>query len=200
MAAKKREETIVLPALDIRTLKVKIVGTTPLVVHAWSEKAKRMMREKQQKRARLAKDAKNPEEEFQSSRYIVDGKDVFPAIAFKSAIIDSARFTDGVPMTILRGAVFIRGDWVVIDYESCDMREDMVRVGGKGPGTGTADMRYRAEYKNWSATLELDYNASVLQAEQVVNLVRLSGFSIGIGEMRPGKGGQLGRFNVEAAA
>ena len=47
--ASKKEEVVEIRPLDIKEVKIKIVGDTPLIVHAWSEKAKRMMLEAQMK-------------------------------------------------------------------------------------------------------------------------------------------------------
>ena len=45
MAAKKTEDIIAIRPIEIKHVPIRIVGDTPLVVHAWSEKAKRMMLE-----------------------------------------------------------------------------------------------------------------------------------------------------------
>jgi hypothetical protein len=37
------------------------------------------------------------------------------------------------------------------------MREDMVRV-----GMGTADIRYRGEYRTWRVKLQIRYNANMI--------------------------------------
>jgi hypothetical protein len=36
----KVEEPIVLPKLNIQTMKLRIIGDSPLICHAWSKKAK----------------------------------------------------------------------------------------------------------------------------------------------------------------
>ena len=41
--AKKATEEISIRKLDIRTAKIRVVGDTPLIVHAWSEKARKEM-------------------------------------------------------------------------------------------------------------------------------------------------------------
>jgi hypothetical protein len=190
-------ETMNLPKLDIRTAVVEIVGTSPLIVHAWGEKSKRQMREKQQKLAKMAKEAKDPEADFESSKYLnAERKDCVPAGAFRNAIISSGRFADGIPMTKITGSVFFPDNLVPLAFDKCVMREDMVRVGGKGPGTGTADLRYRAEYQGWKVKLRVEYNATIISLEQLLNLVSLAGFSVGICEWRPEKKGQFGRFTV----
>ena len=51
MATKKTEEIMIQPII-IEKRTITIVGDTPLIVHAWSEKAKKEMLEKQQKKTK----------------------------------------------------------------------------------------------------------------------------------------------------
>ena len=74
-------------------------------------------------------------------------------------------------------------------------REDMVRI-----GMGTADIRYRGEFWPWWVTIEVKHNANLLSAEQIVNLFNTSGFGVGVGEWRPERDGQFGRFHVAESA
>jgi hypothetical protein len=88
-----------------------IVGTTPLITHAWSEKAKQEMRDKQTGKAKPKKDAKDPEADFQASKYrLPDGREAFPAVAFKAAIVNAARLFEGITMTELRQTVYVHGE------------------------------------------------------------------------------------------
>ena len=191
---------IKLPEVDFRVALVTVKGISPLIVHAWSEKAKGMMRDKQQKQARVAKEAKNPEADYLASKYLDSkGRDCVPAAGFRNAMISAGRFSEGVPMTIIRGSIFVLADaegLIPIEAHECRMREDMVRVGGKGPGTGVADLRYRAEYNPWQCRLKIQYNANSLSLAQVLNLTRLAGMSVGLCEWRPEKNGQYGRFDI----
>lgn len=190
---KKPETKIELPTINTKRVAVRVVGKTALIVHAWSEKAKRQMRDKQQKRAKMAKEAKDPNADFEGAKYLdANGKDCVRAAFFKNAIVSACRYAEDLKMTVIRGALFVEGDLLPLKFKSCNMREDMVRV-----GMGTADLRYRPEYTDWSVDLTIEYNSNVLQAEQVLNLIRLAGFSVGICEWRPEKNGDFGRFDID---
>jgi hypothetical protein len=183
---------------DIRRVKITVEGLSSLIMHAWSDKAKKMMLDKQTKKASPGREAKSPEEDYASSLYHhPDGGYAFPAQAFKNAAVRAGTYTDD-KMTYLRGAFYINGvtskDWIKIDGEPTP-REDMVRV-----GMGTADIRYRAEFLEWKAELIVEYNARAVSAEQVFNLLSVAGFSVGIGDWRPEKNGSHGRFKVVGQA
>jgi hypothetical protein len=178
---------------------IPIVGTAPLIVHRFDEKAKEMMLLAQQTKTRTKKDAKNPVGDFERSMYrFPDGGHGFPAVGFKAAMVDSARLFDGVKMTELRAALHVVGEGldqlIRINGPEPRMREDTVRV-----GMGTADLRYRAEYTEWSADLVVNFIPSMISAESVVAIVDAAGLG-GIGEWRPSKAktGIYGTFQVRA--
>jgi len=203
-APKQAKETqVTIPAMNIQSLEIVLVGDSPLIVHAWSDKAKEMMLAKQMKKARQAKEAKDPEQDFIDSLYWYGRKpqkptlaDVrkaqfgFPAIAFKAAAVDACSHVDGMTKVQARGAFHIDGELVRVEGQPTP-REDMVRLQGS-----TADIRYRAEFRAWRVRLPLKYNANVISAEQIVNLFETAGFGIGVGEHRPQRNGQNGRFHV----
>lgn len=186
---------IQIPSLRIDLIHIRLIGDSPLICHAWSDKAKRMMLDKQMKKAKQAKDAKSPEQDFQDSLYpLPEGGYGFPSVAFKSAAVSACRFADGVKMTVAKGAFHLKGDMVRIEGTPTP-REDMVRI-----AMGTADIRYRGEFREWSADLAIRFNASVLSAEQITNLFNMAGFGVGVGEWRPERSGSFGMFHVATGA
>ena len=217
MATKNAVEVIEIKPIKEERVKIRIVGDTPLIMHAWSEKAKRMMLEAQMGKAKgKKKEAKNPVEDFINSMYwLTDMPEEMTADGYYKAIENGARF--GFPVTAikqaaisaayrmgwskdkmsLRGAFFIDGtdgDMVEIHSDVPEMREDMVRV-----GMGTADIRYRGEFKNWHADLVIRYNTNGQHSlENIINIINAGGYICGIGEWRPEKDGQFGTFHVEA--
>jgi len=206
MAVKAKEQSIevIIPPIQIKELRLTLIGDSPMICHAWSEKAKKEMLDKQMKRAKGGKDAKDPFKDFIDSLYWLSDKpknptmdDVanarfsFPSVAFKSSAVDACSYADGITKVMTRGAFHIIGDMVEIQGVP-EMREDMVRI-----GMGTADIRYRGEFKNWKAELSIRYNEAALSVEQIINLFNIGGFAVGIGEWRPQKDGSFGMFHVE---
>ena len=191
MPSKDEAQEVKLAGLAVEGLKLRLVSTSALIVHKWSEKAKKQMLDKQMKRASQGKAAKDPEQDYRESLYIRDdGSYGFPAVAFKAAAVRAGTYCD-MKMVFLRGAFHVEGDLVLIEGEP-EPREDMVRV-----GMGTADIRYRPQFPKWATELDITFNNRALTAEQIVNLFEIAGFAVGVGEWRPEKDGQFGRFRVE---
>lgn len=190
------ELRINLPPIEVAFLEINIVGDSPLICHAWSDKAKKMMLDKQMGAAKQKKEHKNPEQDFIDSLYpMPDGNGYgFPSVGFKSAAVSACRFAEGVKMTEARGAFHIPGELVRIEGTPTP-REDMVRV-----GMGTADIRYRGEFREWRAKLIVRFNSRALTGSQIFNLFNTAGFGVGVGEWRPEKDGSYGMFHVEGAA
>lgn len=208
----KQEIGIELPALQIGLMEVTLIGDSPLIVHAWSHKAKREMLDKQMKKAKGAKEAKDPKADYESSMYrLADGGFGFPSVAFKAAAVTAGTSVAGLTKIAARQAFHVLGEDVDIrgafegsvsrvnlariEGDAPQMREDMVRV-----GMGTADLRYRAEFPKWFAKVLVRYNQGVLSESQILNLLNTAGFAVGVGEWRPEKDGQYGMFHVATEA
>lgn len=199
---------IELPPLAIQTIEIPVVGDSPLIVHAFSKKAKELMLAKQTKKASAGREAKDPWRDFVESMYWLDGMpekpseaDVekgrfgFPAVGFKAAAVTACTSIGSITKVAARQAFHVEGEFVEIQGPPPSMREDIARV-----GMGTADLRYRGEFNPWSATLTVKFNANVMSAAQVVNLFQTAGFAVGVGEWRPERDGVYGRFHVATEA
>ena len=220
--ATKNTEVIEIRPLEIKRVPVHIEGDTPLIMHAWSVKAKQMMLDAQMGKAKgKQKPKKSPAEDFIESMYWLEGKPTiadsmseeekmaafqaaieagarfgFPVTAFKQAAISAAyRMGWSKDKVSLRGAFFIESDdegMIEIKSDPPAMREDMVRV-----GMGTADIRYRAQFDNWYADLTIVYNKNgQYSLDQIINMINVGGFACGVGEWRAEKGGTYGQFHV----
>lgn len=217
----KKEEVAESPAIEIKRIqrqevRIPIIGTAPLVVSKFSEKAKAQMREAQSGQKRLRK-VRDPESDFQGARHRIgvdEGWDGFPASGLKGAIVGGARFFNDkkLNMTLLKQSIFVLGEGeemlIPIQYESGGRKpklygvdlepkqhEAMVRN-----ATGVADFRFRPMYHPWSMELSIIYMPDLMNLESLVALVDAGGF-VGIGEWRPGskqsQTGSWGTFQVD---
>ena len=213
----KKEELIEIRPIEVKKVNLRLVGDTPLIMHAWSEKAKRMMLEAQMGVSKgKKKEPKNPIDDFIRSMYWLSEMPTemteegymdaiekgarfgFPVTAFKQAAISAAyRMGWAKDKVSLRGAFFIDSDengMIEIHSDTPTMREDMVKI-----GMGTADIRYRGEFANWYADITISYNATgQYSLENIVNIINAGGYVCGVGEWRPEKDGQYGMFHVDA--
>lgn len=193
--------------LRAETILVPIVGTSPLIVHKFSEKAKRQMLDRSQNR-KSVKDTRDPVEQFMDATYrFEDGGYGFPAVGFKACTVSAARFYGSdVTMTSLRQFLFFQGEMgldgqqlVRIEPgEGADtsnwprMREDRVTV-----GKGGSELRYRPEFWPWAATLRVTYITTSLTFDSVLSLIDAGGLGVGVGDWRPEKSGDFGQFKLD---
>jgi hypothetical protein len=192
-----------------------IVGDTPLICHAWSEKARREMLAKQVKATKSGKEARDPNADFQSSLYEM-GDDAygFPVTGFKKAILSVAHKDKGIPKSTVMQALWLDAQMVrtrpALAGAICDMplvriwgskpemREDMVRVGAGLQKT--ASLAYRGQFTTWAFRIIAKFNDAVLTADQLAFLIQEAGVSCGLGEWRNEKSGMFGAFHLADAA
>lgn len=218
----KKTEVVEIKPIEMRKVKITIEGDTPLIMHAWSVKAKREMLDAQQgKKKGKQKDPKNPVNDFVQSMYWLEGKPEmdchtdevecqkmfteaieggarfgFPVTAFKQAAISAAyRMGWSKDKVSLQGAFFLedtQDGMLEIKGDAPVMREDMVKI-----GMGTADIRYRGEFCNWYAEAIVTYNANgQYDLNSIINMINAGGTYCGIGEWRVEKSGQNGMYHV----
>jgi hypothetical protein len=192
-----------LAPIELRTIYVEIEGDTPLLVHRFGEKARREIADRQGGKAREGKKnrVRKPEEEFEAAKYLFideDGiqREGFPANGIKKAMISAGYRYLGLQKVDLRGDMHINRRYVAIDGPPSIMQEDVVRLSGIGR---TADLRYRPVYEPWAMTIPITYMPNRLTEERIVGMLAYAGFSIGLGEHRPEKDGDYGRFSIHNA-
>jgi len=209
---KRKEEVVELHKIDIRKMELTLIGDTPLIVHDFSEKEKRHMLDSQVGKAVRKKQLRDPVAEFIHSLYWLSEKPKgetiedfqkavqngavfgFPTVGFKAAAISGGYRANLVKDKVTpRGAFYIEGEFAVINGVP-EMREDMVRLSGIG---NPANNRFRGEFKIWSVSLDIKYDANAITPEILVNMFNYGGFAVGVGEWRVEKGGQYGMFHVK---
>ena len=220
----KATDTITIRPIEVERFTIRIVGDSPLIMHAWSEKAKREMYEAQQGKTKVKKEKerKNPIHDFVQSMYwLTEKPNIEPSMtdeeseeAFLNAIHNGARF--GFPVTAFKQAgnsAAYRMGWVKNQtglrgayFIETDNEEGLVEIHSDVPemredmvkiGMGTADIRYRGQFNNWYADLTIQYNKNgQYSKEDILNVINAGGFVCGAGEWRPERDGQFGMYHV----
>lgn len=212
-----------LPVVKHEYFTLWIVGHTPLITHAWSQKAKDNMLGKQQKEASEGLEARDPEADFEASLYPmspdnIGGKSVpfekrwfgFPVTAVKKAMLSVAHKDRGVPRATVMGALQLKHEMIrvmpALAGAVCDMplvriygsapemREDMVRVGAGLNKKAT--LAYRAQFSVWAIRIRGRVNVSVCPFEWIPFLAQHSGRAVGIGDWRNEKNGTFGAYHI----
>ena len=128
MATAKKTELVEIKPIEEAILKVRVVGDSPLITHAWDAKAKREILEKEMNLTKTKrKEPKNPVADFCSSLYwltpmpeeftdeavdaaLKTARFGFPVTGFKQAAITAAYQLGWSTKTSLRGAFYVNPD------------------------------------------------------------------------------------------
>lgn len=210
----KKTVSISLPEIKLERHELCLIGNAPLIVHAFPEKARKQMLDKQMKTAKGGRDARDPLQEVLNARYqLGDGRDGFPAVGFKaSAVTACTSLSDitkvaarqafrvaGEPMNsagVIEGA-FVRTALVPLYAHEPTIREDIVRLSGP---SRTAEVRYRPEYSIWGVKLDIVLNSQVISIGQLGSMFQAAGHGVGVGDYRPERNGDCGTFDLVSPA
>ena len=227
MAKSTEKEIININTPKILTTNITLVGDTPLIVHAWGQKAKRMMLEAQQKtkKDKKAMAIRDPFSEFMEALYwITPQPEENTPEAFEKAVVEGAKF--GFPTIAIKQAALSACYRAGIIPNQTGMKSVFYlnAIDGADNGTGSelavietpeppecredmvkiggmqkvADLRYRPCFKNWKIRLKVSLiDVGTFTMENVINAIEMGGFMNGIGEWRMERDGDFGRFHVE---
>lgn len=200
MAFKKQSDSeIVVAEIKTKVVDLCILGTTPLIFHRLSSKAKKELLLPKGKKTSAEKASSlkhDPIAEYRDSvNKISEGPTYLgmPATAFKRAICDAALDIPGAKKAQIGRLVFVPGPFVPI-YGIPSM---MTCVTRSSDINHTPDVRTRAILKNWAAYLRVQFVTPIINETSIINLLVAAGFTIGIGDWRQQKGsGNYGLFTV----
>jgi len=191
--------------------KIWIVGDTPIITHAWSEKAKREMLQKQVKATKGGREARDPHADFVSSLYeMEEGVYGFPVTGVKNCIMSAAHRDKGLAKTSVLSALWLDAEMVrvrpALAGAICDMplvrihgskpemREDMVKIGAGLKKT--ANLAYRAQFTIWAMKITGRFNEAMITPEALAFIIQESGMASGLGEWRNERKGMFGAFHL----
>lgn len=212
-------KNIEIKPLQMEEVRVKIVGDTSLIVHAFSEKAKRMMLDAQRgKKTTKKHEIKIPMNDFMDSLHWLTEKpehgedDEEAERNFYEAIQNGARF--GAPLSGIKASIITGAYRAGLDVKMTELRGVFFVYGDTEHSTGelaeiiapapemredmvrvggiskSADIRYRAEFHKWEIPLRIKYHKDgKYSLEEILNLINYGGAYSGICEWRPEKNG-----------
>lgn len=196
-----------IPGIKLEQITTLVIGDAPLICNKFSEKMRYMILAKHMGEASGGREKKDPEANFQAARYrLSDGSDGVPAGGLKACIVDGFGRDVGTPITKAKGAIRVLADdqatnlvRIITPNNQPTMREDVVRN-----ETGVVDIRHRPQYWPWALLLRITYLPSTFSANQLLQAIERSGFTVGQCEWRPGspksKSGSFGTFRLATAA
>lgn len=192
-----RIENVLLESVKPQPLTFKIVGTTALLMHKFSDAAALEMTRKANGEGGLKGSKPTDKEAFEAAIYRTeDGELYMPSGAFLGAIVEAASFMGQVTRynkKRIKGAVKFPSDKVIITSKSGPkMRIDM----GKND-KGQSVRSVRAELQDWGAEITLTIDTAIYKPAEILQLFERAGFSIGVGAWRTECGGTHGCFMVK---
>lgn len=186
------------------TIRVRVIGTSPLICNRLAEKARQELLLPSAKKNSADKQASLkhiPIDEFRSSIHRMNDESPtllgMPTTAFKGAIRTAAMDLPGTSKAQIGRLVWIPNEYVSI----WGVPEVFVAMVRQKDMNRTPDVRTRAIVRHWVAEYDVRFVSPILKAQGVYNLIAASGVYIGVGDFRQEKGaGSFGSFELVSGA
>lgn len=196
--AVKKETVIEIAPLQRATVKLRIIGETPLYQNRMAEKQRQILLVGGEKKTRAARASikHDPPSEYRSSAEILTTGPTalgLKVTAVKGAMATAALETPGLTKTSTQRLLFMPGDFAPL-YGTPQLKMDVVRSADINK---TPDIRTRCFLPTWGAEITIQYIVPQLSMQSVVTLLCNAGVLIGVGDFRQEKGkGAYGSFRV----
>lgn len=203
----KKEEIIEIKAPAIKIMEITIVGDSDLVLNKMNDVVSKQLTDARKDKAKTL-DKPNEWEQIITSMHWFNGK---PTDFSKEGLLDALQ--NNAPCLTAFGLKKSFGDCVVRNEiatyatkfnASCNViakgglvpikfTEHYIDEKLMSPKKGAPVLVRLNRFSGWSATFTLQYMESVYSAEQLVNIINLAGFGLGIGS---GRTSGYGRYHV----
>ena len=196
MAKLKQDDSIVqIKPANMVVTTIRIRGNAPYVQEAFSRRTREdimaaMSTPRAAKKSKLARPVRDYEEEFQQAQHkSVPGWVGIPCAAFRAAMVDACR-TANVVMVTAKLAISILPD----GFDASDGTPLVRLSSATAPekkalpvrnANGSIDIRVRPMWREWWADVQVQFDADMITAESIVNLLDRAGQQVGIGAGRP---------------
>lgn len=192
-----KEKIIEVPQPDFREVEVVIEGITPLLQNRFTEDAQADIMNKQGGKASVGRKPRNPQDIAHNALHSMNSGG--PPYGFPSGGIQKAMAMAGYRFanqktTEVNGAVNVLGDLLEIEGSEPVRDSRPAKIPGRN---GSWTIAHRGRFDSWGIRVPIRYNASIITLEQILNLVSLAGFSVGIGCFRVENKGTFGQFRIK---
>ena len=194
---KESKIEIKLEPINVKKIKVKIKGKTPLLMDRFTEGAQEQILAKQTGLAKgNKKKVRDTKEEVRDAIHITsNGKIGFPVGGFKAGMMDCTSFVGDkfFSKKLIQGAIKILNaidGLIPINFKKQDVLRHVINP----------NVKFTPQFHNWNCELEIQYDANNISATDIITLLNYAGFYVGIGMWRPkggnGGSGEFGMYEV----
>lgn len=209
MAKEKEPEVIALQQIIPKRATITIVGDSDLILNKMNDVSKRQLTDQRKDKAKNVSEEINEWEkkitavhwlggnpaEFSEKAMLDKLKNDAPCItafglkqSFKQAVTRNKISTYSTEFDATMNVVDKGNGLVPIKFAQHFIDEKLM-----SPKRGAPVLVYLNRFSGWSAELEISYLENVYSIEQIVNIVNLAGFGLGIGS---GRSSGFGRYHV----
>ena len=205
----KKVEVLELKSLDIKTAQVTIVGDGDLVLNKMNDVTSRELIDIRKDKAKNVTEKANEWESIITAIHWRDGKPTdFSEEGMKKALKENAPCLTAFGLKKSFGQAVVQngidtystkfnagmnivasGNLVPIKFAKHLIDEKLM-----SPKRGAPVLVRLNRFTGWSAVFTIQYTGAVYSLEQIVNIINMAGFSIGIGS---GRTSGYGRYHVE---
>lgn len=205
----KKVEVLELKNLDIKTAEVTIVGDGDLVLNKMNDVTSRELTDIRKNKAKDVTKEVNEWESIMTAIHWRDGKPTdFSESGMKKALKNNAPCLTAFGLKKSFGQAVVQngidtystkfnagmnivatGNLVPIKFANHFIDEKLM-----SPKRGAPVLVRLNRFTGWSATFTIQYTGAVYSLEQIINIINMAGFSIGIGS---GRTSGYGRYHVE---
>lgn len=189
-------------AIKTRRVIIKVVGTSPLIMHRFSFKARQELlfpspKKNASERASTLKH--NAVEEYRECFYRNRNPKSAALFHLPNGTVHGALASAALDIPGATKASIERLTQVIGNVELFGTPKLFMSMVRSSDQARTPDVRTRPIFERWACTVEIEYKTDPLTDNQILNLLSAAGFLVGIGDWRRQKGGEYGAFRVANA-
>ena len=184
----------------MKNIEIKIDGTTPLLMRAFSD-ADQLAASSGSRAATASADRGSSREQAAAHLYLsADGKTIImPQPSLFSCIVAAGKFFKNgkskittIKTSLIPACVFFSDTEFPLVHDGWSVDTRAVRI----PSTGGRIQRHRPIFDRWSLTFSVTLDTAEMSERLFREIVDAAGNKIGLGDFRPETKGPFGRFKV----